>query len=261
MKVPEKVDFLKNFDEILEQHRYGIFFSLLSCLGSEETCLVLDINFEQDNNTRRATMRKISADLKIEILPCHTELFQKISDNLYELVSTKKEKAATFIDLFISHMPADCQEEAVCRFTKSQSKAMRKRAVGWLNRVKCNEKYQEILLEAWHQHKTAELATSVISNCDPDCLLANYNDLSQIVEKTPAYSKLHLRIASLDMSKIRNQEAKDPVAYAYLMAKLGLKIATNRAIALYEKVAKAGGNTGLLIGVMVRCNCGMHSLQ
>jgi len=245
--ISDRVEFLITFGEILEEHSYGLFFSLLSCLSAQDVCKVLDTDFRQDNYTRRAILRRLRTAVETDVLPCHINLFQEIVTKFDILTSKDKRRCATFIGMLIVYMPINSQKQAILKFLKSKSKMTQRYAIGWIHSIKWDCDYQGLILKIWQQNQSTELAHLIINKCDPSILQEHYCDLSKVVQKTPMYNKLHLKIAPYDMSKVEAQKENNPVTYVYLMTKLGHKLDTAEAVSVYEKVLHMEGNTGLLI--------------
>ncbi len=94
--------------------------------------------------------------------------------------------------------------------------------------------FESVILEAWEKHGDEDCAKLIIEHIPVKLLLDMFADLEERVERTWHFTKLYLRVAEVDPSKLKVLARKDGITYAYALVKLCKALKRNEALDIFQ---------------------------
>lgn len=242
-----KVQFVRGLKQSETFSLRGSFFSaFVACLSSGEKCLVLDLKFEQGFPMRRAILRYIGRDIeKKGFEKCHHKLVHDLVGALATLPYNRKQGCGHCLSFLYDYAPRDIQQYLLEVFLESKYVILRRRAYKKLN-VNWDVSYENAVKEVWDAHHDADCAELIIDRFDTEYLSEHFFELQEQVKDSWPSTKLYLRVAKTDPSKLEYLSQVDEITFAYVSAKFGKAFEIEDALSMFER-NKYDDRIGLLI--------------
>lgn len=245
----DPMDRLAYLRDLEEQRGIGafdpLFDAFLSCLSASEACGFLDLEFDQDFCVRQKIVTRIRDDMRADFGDCHKELLATLAALLPVLTRKKATPCAFCLEQLFEGCDLEMREMIVQLLMNSRYKDMRNRAYRIL-REHWDNRWEPQVETAWAAFREPSCAVLAVERMPTWFLGDNFDELFAALPSFWPFGKLFGRLAEVKPEHWNRLRQKDGVTYAYVHAKMGLRIEAAEAIRLYEE-NKGHESVGLLV--------------
>lgn len=213
--------------------RSGAYAALVACLSPEEACEALDPAFEQHYHRRRAVVRKLQADMRKELLPCHQSLLTLLEQSIQSLRGPKRTSAANTLLALAEALPESEQHLILHRLSQSSNGTVRKQLYRHLKQMP-QEGCPDYLLKAWQTFGDYEAARLLLYRAPTELITHHFDGLeAQFRDVGYLLSRLYLRLDGNPPATLDRLYGLDPVSHSYVCVKLGVSLSAEQMVAVY----------------------------
>ena len=242
----DRVAYLRNLEKQGEIYALSsLFGAFLSCLSPDETCQVIDLEFNQDFFIRQKIIKKIQEDMFAAFLASHKELVTTLSSLLPTLPRKKAIVCASYLGHLFEGCDLETREPIVRCLIESRYKDLRNRAYGILRRY-WDDRWIQAVKAAWNTYHEPSCAVLAIERMPSSFLADQFEELFAVLPSFGLMGRFFSRLAQIKPEHLNRLREEDGITYAYVHVKVGLSLDNAEALRLYEE-NKNDGRIGLLI--------------
>lgn len=207
---------------------YSTFAScLINALSPKEACMMFDLSFKQAPLIRKAVLRKMAHDIKINSIAAHKKLVSELVEKVSMPSFPRRDSCAFAITYLYPYLSQKEQGLILSLFLTSKYSLVRERALKILQQ-NWDPKYTETIWDIWNQTASETCAKIIIEFFPLEFLKTNYRsifpNLSSWLQR-----KLFIKIMGENSAIIAPLKKEDPITYSYLLTKQGKKLSSSQA--------------------------------
>ncbi len=203
-----------------------------SCLNSTDSIQLLKRSIAEGLDTRNVALRKVCKDMEAQFLKSHEYLVKYLISEFDSIDPRKRQGLSYCLNLISYSSPDKIRRLIQGYFTNTKYIAVRRRAYKSLMRE--NSVPKQLVLAAWQNYADKECAWLIANKFPVEYLVKHRAALSDAIKEPWRLAKLYLKIGAAHPKLLIELKNQDQISYAYVMAKLGMKIPFNAAIKIIE---------------------------
>jgi hypothetical protein len=235
-----RIRFVQSFGDnldprVLNCDHSSIFNALVMCLSPEEACQMLDLEFEQAYQERRALVRKLQQDMAERPADCHRNLIDALESGLQALSPRRRASAAGTLLSLAGALGPEQERHAIETVCSAPQATVRRRAYTYLRHADQSAPFPECVARAFDTYADPEAARLLAYRAPRGLLESRFNQLSDALTGDKfALSRLFLRVGDGNPAVVEQLRAVNPVSHAYVCAKLGMRLSDSYMVELYR---------------------------
>ena len=232
---------LEKLDEFIEgacqPYTLGpaIFRALVACLSPEQSTDYLARDFSQPYAIRHIVISRILKDIQAHFDDCHRQMTQELMDSFPGLPAAAQRSCASILRMIAPHAPNLITLSIYRTLLPSPRRIIRDYALRHVRDV-WDGALLPLVLQVWCQHRDTPAAWLLATHLDGDELADHIDDLLDALLERP--SLLAASVARLDQHQkqiLGRIQHKDAITHCYVLTKVGLKLTTKQAVALFRQ--------------------------
>jgi len=209
-------------------HSRPILLGLINCLSAPQVCQLLKRNLIDNLKLRDDALRKVCKDIEQSFEECHSDLIHYLIQN-YDSFPARRRAGVSYCLYSIAEMsPFSTLFEITSFLIKSKYISNRRRAY-WLIRHNESEQFDDLLSSALEDFSDPECVLALVDKVTPEFIYNRLSEFKELLAEPWQVARLYIKAAKVDEKVLDDLKKRDEITYAYVTAKLGLKVSETEA--------------------------------